>query len=82
MVLSKIPCAWCGRDIELESSPKGGRPRKLHEECRKERNAWQLLEKCTEERLAAGLTMTAEQGKILRRDIIAMAWRMGGGRIG
>jgi hypothetical protein len=80
--VSQVPCEWCGRVLEVARLGQGGRPQVYHHECGAVRSALSLLQRALETQRTAGLSPTGESAKLLRRELIGMAWEAAPGRIG
>lgn len=82
MLKQYTACRWCEQRIETGSTPRGGRPREYHPECRKVAKAFELLLHEVSAWEEAKIGCTPEAAKTIRRELIGLGWRMGPGRIG
>lgn len=80
--LSPVPCEWCGRDLHVRRNPAGGRPQVYHPECAAVRSALSMLQAALRTQAAADLLPSGEDAKLIRRELIGLAWEAAPGRIG
>lgn len=79
-----VACRWCGQPLSTGSTPRGGRPREYHPQCRKVSKAFELLTATVEEWAAnkEAPRPKGEDAAAIRREMIALGWKMAPRRVG